>query len=235
MRVTISGSWSEVLAAHLCAISKLPRVLGQHPTLAGAAMGGDDDNVRALFGLQQHTASAAATAVECLDGTLAVAELQCDGVIFPHRTDGGADREGQVSRGQSPRVFPKFPRRAALALHGGKPLRLKYGVAAVVAIIGDDLYENIQWGSETPIPDATLLAQDNAIAADQSAIAAAISAALAEKQAVQGDAFVAQFVGMTPQQVAAYVAANVTDLASAKTLLGKVCVMLLLLAKREYK
>ena len=112
---------------------------------------------------------------------------------------------------------------------------LKARPGAQIAIIGDDLYENIQWGSEPIIDDATLLAQDDAIAADEVAAAAVISAALAEKQAVREDAFVAQFVDMTPQQVAAYVAANVTDLASAKNLLGKVCVMLLLLAKREYK
>jgi hypothetical protein len=106
---------------------------------------------------------------------------------------------------------------------------------ARVAIIGADIYDNIQWGNEAPIADADLLAQDEDIAADDQAAADAIAAAIAEKQAVREDAFVAQFVDMTPAQVAAYVAANVTDLASAKNLLGKVCVMLLLLAKREYK
>lgn len=35
---------------------------------------------------------------------------------------------------------------------------------AQVAIFGDDLYENIDWGNETPIPDVELLAADVAIA-----------------------------------------------------------------------
>lgn len=49
------------------------------------------------------------------------------------------------------------------------------------------------------------------------------------------DAFVQQFVDMTPQQVLTYVDANVNDLASAKLLLKRMAVLLLVIAKKEYK
>lgn len=55
------------------------------------------------------------------------------------------------------------------------------------------------------------------------------------KQAAKADAFVQAFVDMTPAQVVAYVASNVTDLASARQLLTKMALMLLLLAKKEFK
>lgn len=51
----------------------------------------------------------------------------------------------------------------------------------------------------------------------------------------KGDSFVAAFVDMTPAQVLAYVDANVTDLASARALIRKMCLMLLVLAKKEFK
>lgn len=54
------------------------------------------------------------------------------------------------------------------------------------------------------------------------------------RDAVRADAFVRQFVAMTPAQVAAYVDANVSDLASARRLLKRMALMLLLLARREY-
>lgn len=54
------------------------------------------------------------------------------------------------------------------------------------------------------------------------------------RDAARADAFVAQFVGMTPAEVAAYVDANLVDLASAKLLIKKMALMLLLLARREY-
>lgn len=55
------------------------------------------------------------------------------------------------------------------------------------------------------------------------------------KAAAKADAFVASFVAMTPAQVDAYVTANVTDLASAKALLKKMSLMLLLLAKQSFR
>lgn len=55
------------------------------------------------------------------------------------------------------------------------------------------------------------------------------------KASAKADAFVAQFVEMTPAEVAAYVDSNLTDLASAKALIKKMALILLLLARREYK
>lgn len=57
---------------------------------------------------------------------------------------------------------------------------------------------------------------------------------VALKAEVKADAFVNQFIGMTPQQVVDYVNAQAKTLAGARQLLGKMAVMLLLLAKREY-
>jgi len=57
----------------------------------------------------------------------------------------------------------------------------------------------------------------------------------AAKVAVKADNFVNNFIAMTPAQVTSYINANVTDLASAKTVIGKLAIMVLLLAKREYR
>jgi hypothetical protein len=55
------------------------------------------------------------------------------------------------------------------------------------------------------------------------------------KAAAKADAFVQQFVEMTPAQVAAWFDANVTDLASARLAMKRMAIMLLLLAKREFR
>ena len=57
----------------------------------------------------------------------------------------------------------------------------------------------------------------------------------AAKTAAKADAFVQQFVEMTPAEVAAWFDANVTDLASARTAMKRMALMLLLLAKREFR
>lgn len=55
------------------------------------------------------------------------------------------------------------------------------------------------------------------------------------KSSVKADTFVQQFISMTPSGVAAYVDGNITDLASAKLLLRRMALMLLLLARKEYR
>jgi hypothetical protein len=52
---------------------------------------------------------------------------------------------------------------------------------------------------------------------------------------IKAEAFVAQFIAMTPADVDAYVTTTVTDLASARTLLRRMAKMLLLLARREFR
>lgn len=49
------------------------------------------------------------------------------------------------------------------------------------------------------------------------------------------NAFVEQFISMTPAQVTNYINNNVTNLASAKDVINKMALMLLLLARREYR
>lgn len=51
---------------------------------------------------------------------------------------------------------------------------------------------------------------------------------------VKTDPFVANFIAMTPAQLRSYVDANVTDMASARTLLKRLAVMLLVLTQKEY-
>lgn len=52
---------------------------------------------------------------------------------------------------------------------------------------------------------------------------------------IKADTFVQNFIAMTPAEVSAYIDANVTDLASAKSVIEKMGIMLLLLARREFR
>lgn len=56
-----------------------------------------------------------------------------------------------------------------------------------------------------------------------------------QRSAILADSFVPQFIAMTPAQVSAYINTNVTSLATAKTLIEKLSLMVLLLARREFR
>lgn len=56
-----------------------------------------------------------------------------------------------------------------------------------------------------------------------------------DRQNILADTFVPQFISMTPAQVASYISLNVTNLSEAKTVLTKIALMLLLLARREFR
>jgi hypothetical protein len=71
--------------------------------------------------------------------------------------------------------------------------------------------------------------------AERKRLVARIADEDAAKTAAKADAFVQQFVDMTPAQVSAWFDANVTDLASARTAMKRMALMLLLLAKREFR
>jgi hypothetical protein len=75
--------------------------------------------------------------------------------------------------------------------------------------------------------------------AEAKIIKAALAAEAATQEemtnAAKADAFVQNFINSTPTQVMDYIDVNVTDLASAKTVLKKMALMLLLLARKEYK
>lgn len=57
----------------------------------------------------------------------------------------------------------------------------------------------------------------------------------AELQATKADAFVQNFIAMTPAQVETYVQNNTANLGQTRALLKKMALMLLTLAKREYR
>lgn len=58
---------------------------------------------------------------------------------------------------------------------------------------------------------------------------------VAHAAAVKADAFVKNFIAMTPAQVESYVANNTANLAQVRALLNKMALMLLALARREYR
>ena len=55
-----------------------------------------------------------------------------------------------------------------------------------------------------------------------------------ERAAVKADSFVANFIELSPNQVINHIDTNVTDLASAKAVIGKLALLLLTIAKQEY-
>jgi hypothetical protein len=57
----------------------------------------------------------------------------------------------------------------------------------------------------------------------------------ADAAAVKADAFVQNFIGMTPAQVTNYVENNTANNAQVRALLTKMALMLLALARREYR
>lgn len=110
---------------------------------------------------------------------------------------------------------------------------------AQVALVDGEAYENIDWGQEVPIDQADLDAAWPTVQAAKDAAEAArlaqAQADAADKAAIKLEAQVQSFINMTPAQVNNYIDTNVTDLASAKTVLKFYGRMLLLLARKEYK
>lgn len=73
------------------------------------------------------------------------------------------------------------------------------------------------------------------VSAEEAAKRAQKAADQEEQAAVKADTFVKNFIGMTPAQVETYVANNTANLTQVRALLTKIGIMLLLLAKREYR
>lgn len=71
--------------------------------------------------------------------------------------------------------------------------------------------------------------------ADEIAARQRASADRSARSAIKADAFVGNFIAMTPAEVTAYIEANVTNLASAKSVINKLALMVLLLARREFR
>jgi hypothetical protein len=57
----------------------------------------------------------------------------------------------------------------------------------------------------------------------------------ADTAAVKADTFVQNFIAMTPAQVSAYVENNTANLAQVRSLLTKMALMMLALARRQYR
>jgi hypothetical protein len=103
------------------------------------------------------------------------------------------------------------------------PLKLPNGDYVHAPLVGVDYggYTLIEWEMEI-LPE--IVARQLIHAQD-----------MAEVEAVKADSFVQSFVAMTPAQVSAYVENNTANLAQVRSLLTKMALMLLALARKEYR
>jgi hypothetical protein len=73
------------------------------------------------------------------------------------------------------------------------------------------------------------------VSAEEAALRQQRAADQAHREAIKIDAFVQNFITMTPDQVTNYVTTNTNNLAEVRALLNKMALMLLALARREYR
>lgn len=111
-----------------------------------------------------------------------------------------------------------------------------YAVAPVDKPSYNAITENVVEGTPVLVGDVwTQVWSVVPASAEEIAKRQAKAADEAAKAAVKADSFVGNFIAMTPAQVETYVQANVTNLATARDVIAKMGVMLLLLARREFK
>lgn len=97
-----------------------------------------------------------------------------------------------------------------------------------------DLTKNIVEGTPVFVNDVWLqMWVEEPATAEQIAQRQAAEKTSAERTELKADAWIATFVAMSPAQVSSYVDQNVTDLASAKSVIDNLARMVLLLARRE--
>jgi hypothetical protein len=77
--------------------------------------------------------------------------------------------------------------------------------------------------------------QLDAIVIDMEALIQRDAMNVADAAAVKADAFVQSFIAMTNSQVSNYVNANTNNITEVRALLNKMALMLLALARREYR
>ena len=109
-------------------------------------------------------------------------------------------------------------------------------VAPVAQPAHNPITENVVEG--TPVLVGDVWTQTWSVvpaSAEEIAARTAKAADIAAKDAIKADSFVQNFIAMTPAQVSAYIDANVTSLATAKSVIEKLALMVLLLARREFK
>ena len=98
-----------------------------------------------------------------------------------------------------------------------------------------DLTKNITEGTPGEYANVWLqMWEETPASAEEIAARQAREKTKAERLEVKQDTFVNTFISMSPAQVNAYVDNNVTDLASAKNVLNKLALMVLLLAREEF-
>lgn len=134
-------------------------------------------------------------------------------------------------RSEYPNVsFPRVIPDDRLEEHG------LFKVAEVEQPAHDPITQNVEEGTPTLL--AGVWTQTwNVVAASAEEIAARQQAAAddAAELSVKADAFVTQFIAMTPEQVSTYVANNTANLAEFRALITKITIMLLILAKRSLR
>lgn len=114
-----------------------------------------------------------------------------------------------------------------------------YGVQPVIAVDrpapSDPLTKNVVEGNPTLIGGQwTQSWQEEDASSEEVAARRQEAADKAARAQIKADAFVAQFIAMTPAEVANYVDNNTANLAAARALLKKMALMLLLLARQEF-
>jgi hypothetical protein len=122
----------------------------------------------------------------------------------------------------------------------GPDLLLQFDVFAVTLTArptpSDPINKNVVEVEPTPV-NGVWTQQWGEVDATAEQVAARTQSATDEthRLAVKADGFVANFIAMTPAQVASYIDTTVTNLATAKTVITKLALMVLLLARREFR
>lgn len=114
----------------------------------------------------------------------------------------------------------------------------EYGIVRVASVTAPTKTVTTNFVEGTPVLVGGVWTQVwNEVPASAEEIAArqAKAADEAAKTDIKQDNFVNNFIAMTPAQVSAYIEANVTNLATAKAVIEKLALMVLLLARREFR
>jgi len=98
-----------------------------------------------------------------------------------------------------------------------------------------DMTKNITEGTPQTINDVWLqMWEETPASAEEIAVRQAREKTKAERIEVKQDTFVGNFISMSPAEVNTYIDSNVTDLSSAKNVINKLALMVLLLARAEF-
>jgi hypothetical protein len=125
--------------------------------------------------------------------------------------------------------FPKEPSPELLAEYNVHPVTPVQRPASTLTQDPAELLPQLINGQWTQVWTMVDVSPEEAAPRQQEAADVAASAA------VKADAFVQSFIAMTPAQVTNYINANTANIAQVRALMNKLALMLLTLAKREYR